>query len=203
MITTTSIRPGTWCIRRLAVRNPRSALRSAAMAASAFKSTTVELARITAVSRTGIEAFLHGAAIALALAQGKQGRKIMSVFTSSGSCQTAPRRLGQGGAETCRQRRQIRVHRSPNLFRPANCPWLWLSFACVFKKSRYHPVAPDGATARRLNVHLGQLKRYPVDRLTATLSARKARGDSRAHGSSPSHGSHEPEPSLQRLKIDA
>jgi hypothetical protein len=167
MITTRSIRPGTWCIRRLAVRNPRSAPRSAAMAASAFQSTTVGRARITAVSRTWIEAFLHGAAIALALAQGKQGRKIMSVFTSSGSCQTAPRRLGQGGAETCRQRRQIRVRRSPNLFRPANCPWLWLSFACVFKKSRVTIRSRQMARPRGVSMHLGQLKRDPVDRLTA------------------------------------
>ena len=60
MITTTSIGPGTWCIRRLAVRNPRSAPRSAAMAASASQSTTVELARITAASPTGIKAGTDG-----------------------------------------------------------------------------------------------------------------------------------------------
>jgi hypothetical protein len=55
MIIITSIRPGTWCIRRLAVRNPRSGPRSVAMAASAFQSTTVERAPITAVLPTGIE----------------------------------------------------------------------------------------------------------------------------------------------------
>jgi hypothetical protein len=59
------------------------------------------------------------------------------------------------------------MHRSPNLFRPANCPWPWLSFAGVFKEPSHHPIAPDSAAARRLNVHLGQLKRYPVDRLAA------------------------------------
>jgi hypothetical protein len=60
MITTTSIRPGTWCIRRLAVRNPRSAPRSAAMAASASQSTIVKLARITAASPAGIKAGTDG-----------------------------------------------------------------------------------------------------------------------------------------------
>ena len=67
----------------------------------------------------------------------------MSLFTSSVRCQTALRGSGQGGAEACRQRRQIRMHRSPNLFRPANCPWLWLSFACIFKEPSHHSIAPD------------------------------------------------------------
>ena len=35
------------------------------------------------------------------------------------------------------------------------------------QKPSHHPVAPDGAAARRLNVHLGQLKRYTVERLAA------------------------------------
>jgi hypothetical protein len=55
MIITTSIRPSTWCIRRPAVISTRSVPRSAAMAASAFQSTTVGRARITAASPTGIE----------------------------------------------------------------------------------------------------------------------------------------------------
>jgi hypothetical protein len=59
------------------------------------------------------------------------------------------------------------MHRSADLGRPADCPWLRLSFARVLKHPRHHPITPDGAAARRLNVHLGQLKRYPVDRLAA------------------------------------
>jgi hypothetical protein len=55
MIITTSIRPGTWCIRPPVARSSRSARRSAAMAASAFQSTTVGRARITVASPTGIE----------------------------------------------------------------------------------------------------------------------------------------------------
>jgi hypothetical protein len=45
---------GTWCIRRPAVMSTRSVPRSAAMAASAFQSTTVGRARITVASPTGI-----------------------------------------------------------------------------------------------------------------------------------------------------
>jgi hypothetical protein len=55
MIITTSIRPGTWYIRRPAVMSTRSVPRSAAVAASAFQSTTVGRARITVASPTGIE----------------------------------------------------------------------------------------------------------------------------------------------------
>jgi hypothetical protein len=55
MRVTTSIRPGKWCIRRPAVMSTGSVPRSAAMAASAFQSTTVERARITVASPTGIE----------------------------------------------------------------------------------------------------------------------------------------------------